>query len=80
MRLVNVKLLGILRQRGANTRFFCRNHTNLSHQVPVHVRPQLVRAECLSEKLGLLRIRARRIHPAVVSVRFFANKRSDPPR
>ncbi|EZA59062.1 lon protease homolog, mitochondrial isoform X2 [Ooceraea biroi] len=83
MRLVtamNVKLLPVLRQRGAITRSFCRNHGDPDRQVPVSVRSQLVRAGRLGERSGLLRnVRGRRVHPAVVSVRFFATRRSDPP-
>lgn len=82
---VNVKLLPILGQRGIITRFFCKSGFDPVKQIssPVCIRSQLARSNYLGEKSELLlrNIRGRRVHPAVVSIRFFATKRhSDPPR
>ncbi|XP_012223862.2 lon protease homolog, mitochondrial isoform X1 [Linepithema humile] len=84
MTTVNVKLLPILRQRGMIARSFCKNNFSPVNQTssPICIRSQLARSNYLGEKSELLlrNIRGRRIHPAVVSVRFFATKRySDPP-
>ncbi|CAL1689546.1 unnamed protein product [Lasius platythorax] len=73
---VNVKLLPILRQHNAIARSFCKNRpsSDLRTPLPVCVRPQLARTEYFGGRL-LRNTRGRRIHPAVVSVRFFATKR-----
>ncbi|CAL1689547.1 unnamed protein product [Lasius platythorax] len=72
---VNVKLLPILRQHNAIARSFCKNRpsSDLRTPLPVCVRPQLARTEYFGGRL-LRNTRGRRIHPAVVSVRFFATK------
>ncbi|XP_072746410.1 lon protease homolog, mitochondrial isoform X1 [Anoplolepis gracilipes] len=73
---VNVKLLPILRQQNAIARSLCKSHSSSNHRVPLPacVRPQLARTEYLGGRL-LRNTRGHRIHPAVVSVRFFATKR-----
>ncbi|XP_072746411.1 lon protease homolog, mitochondrial isoform X2 [Anoplolepis gracilipes] len=72
---VNVKLLPILRQQNAIARSLCKSHSSSNHRVPLPacVRPQLARTEYLGGRL-LRNTRGHRIHPAVVSVRFFATK------
>ncbi|XP_011257251.1 lon protease homolog, mitochondrial isoform X3 [Camponotus floridanus] len=74
---VNVKLLPILRQNNTIARTFCKNRSSSDHRLPLPacVRPQLVRTEYLGGRLLRNTRGHSRIHPAVVSVRFFATKR-----
>ncbi|KAL6425993.1 hypothetical protein ACFW04_008939 [Cataglyphis niger] len=77
---VNVKLLPILRQHNSIARSLCKNRSFSDHRVPLPacVRPQLARTEYLGGRLlRNTRICRHRIHPAVVSVRFFATKSND---
>ncbi|XP_011257250.1 lon protease homolog, mitochondrial isoform X2 [Camponotus floridanus] len=73
---VNVKLLPILRQNNTIARTFCKNRSSSDHRLPLPacVRPQLVRTEYLGGRLLRNTRGHSRIHPAVVSVRFFATK------
>ncbi|XP_070165682.1 lon protease homolog, mitochondrial isoform X2 [Polyergus mexicanus] len=72
---VNVKLLPILRQHNSIARSLCNNRSFSDHRVPLPacIRPQLARTECLGGRL-LRNTRGHRIHPAVVTMKFFATK------
>lgn len=84
MRLVTAvnatKLLWILRPHNAIARSFCKDRrppSSTDPRVPAcPVRSQLVRTEYLGGRL-LRNTRGPRIHPAVVSARFFATKSDD---
>ncbi|KAM0725505.1 Lon protease-like protein, mitochondrial [Formica fusca] len=72
---VNVKLLPILRQHNSIARSLCKNRSFSDHRVPLPacIRPQLARTEYLGGRL-LRNTRGHRIHPAVVTMKFFATK------
>ncbi|KAL6258766.1 hypothetical protein P5V15_010714 [Pogonomyrmex californicus] len=77
MTTVNAKLLPVLRQRGAIVRSFRSDRSapdrHGSSPTCLHARPRLARTEYQGDRSGLLRnAYSRRIHPAVVSARFFA--------
>lgn len=76
MTAINVKLSPILRQRNTIARSFCNR---IVHQVPLsNVRPRLLQIEYSGERWRLFGnyIRRRRLHPAMVSARFFATKKT----
>ncbi|XP_029664624.1 lon protease homolog, mitochondrial isoform X2 [Formica exsecta] len=72
---VNVKLLPILRQHNSIARSLCKDRSFSDHRVPLPacIRPQLARTEYLGGRL-LRNTRGHRIHPAVVTMKFFATK------
>ncbi|XP_014477922.1 PREDICTED: lon protease homolog, mitochondrial isoform X2 [Dinoponera quadriceps] len=76
---MNVKLLPILRQRGVFARSFCKSRPADPQILPTRIKS--VRTEYFAGKSRLLRnVRGRQLHPAVMSVRFYAkNFNRNPP-